>query len=312
MSSDSEPSGRAGALYGRAPAPRVALPQRGVAVGFAWSGAQGAGNQILAAKIELAPDRAKLLGITRPFQDSPGREHVRDRFQNWLTEETRWAEGRIVVGIDFPFSLAETHLRQLGLLRQALRGPGALGRGLQERFLPPGRDFTAGADAFRDELGKERTRLTDCYRAVPFTPTHGRMFRQTFFGLCTLAQVEAIFPPWDPPDSGRPILVEVLPSHVARALCGTGVYRDDARDGINRESVRASILRTLRGAAKLEFEMEQAAQVVEDERGTNLDAVLAAVAAAAAQGADFFGVPANVPRSEGWIYSVSDEPWRGA
>jgi hypothetical protein len=40
--------------------------------------------------------------------------------------------------------------------------------------------------------------------------------------------------------------------------------------------------------------------------------VLAAVGAAAAAEAGFRGVPHNVPRSEGWIYSVRDEPWRDA
>jgi hypothetical protein len=56
--------------------------------------------------------------------------------------------------------------------------------------------------------------------------------------------------------------------------------------------------------------MEQAAQIVEDGHGDHLDAVLSAAAAAAAAGDDFQGVPSNVPRSEGWIHSVREEPWR--
>ena len=90
-------------------------------------------------------------------------------------------------------------------------------------------------------------------------------------------------------------------------MCG---YRDDDRDGTSRASTRAAILRTVRTAAKLEFEMEQAAQVVEDGRGDHLDAVLAATGAAAAWEDNFQGVPSNVPRSEGWIHSVREEPWR--
>jgi hypothetical protein len=70
------------------------------------------------------------------------------------------------------------------------------------------------------------------------------------------------------------------------------------------------MLRALRGAAKLEFEMEQAAEIVEDGRGDHLDAVLSATGAAAAWADDFQGVPSNVPRSEGWIHSVREEPWR--
>jgi hypothetical protein len=104
--------------------------------------------------------------------------------------------------------------------------------------------------------------------------------------------------------------VEVRPAHVARVLLGVCSYRDDDRDGVARASTRAGILRTLRAAAKVEFDMEQAAQIVEDARGDHLDAVLAATGVAAAWADGFNGVPSNVPRSEGWIYSVREEPWR--
>jgi hypothetical protein len=309
MANESESSTQPLSLYGRCPPPRVVMPQRGVAIGFCWSGAEGAGNQILAAEVECSPERAKLAKVWRPFQDSPGREHVVERFSDWMAEEAKWAEGRLTLGVDFALSLAETHLRQLGLLRQALRGPAALGQGLRERFLPPGADFSEAADSFRATLGRDRNRLADCYRATAQPPTGPRTYRGTFFGLVTLAQLDAAFPPWDSPQPGKPTVVEVHPAHVARVLCGTCSYRDD---DLNRSSIRAAVLRTLRNAAKLEFEMEQAAQIVEDGEGEALDAVLSAVAAAAAAEAAFYGVPANVPRSEGWIYSVREEPWRDA
>ena len=127
----------------------------------------------------------------------------------------------------------------------------------------------------------------------------------------TLARVsEVAFVPWDPPKAGRPAMVEVRPEHVARVLAGNCAYRDDARDGVQRASARAALLRIARTACGVEFEMEMAAKVVEDEKGFMLDAVLSAVAAAAAQESGFEGVPHNVPRSEGWIYSVREEPWR--
>jgi hypothetical protein len=298
------------AAYGRAPPPKVALPARGVVVGLRWSGIEGAGNQILAAKIECGPSRAKLTRLWRPFSDAPGRRDVEARFAGWLAEESRWAEGRIVLGVDFALSLAETHLRQLGLLRQALRGPAVLGRNLHERFVGEKGDYTEAAARFRDQLGRDRPRTTDCYRAEAQLPTSARAYRQTFFGLCTLAQVHAAFPPWDPPQPGKPAVVEVRPGHVARAVAGVCSYRDDDRDGVSRSATRAALLRTLRTASKLEFEMEQAAQIVEDGHGDHLDAVLAATGAAAAWAEDFQGVPSNVPRSEGWIHSVREEPWR--
>src|SRR5512138_2242794 len=179
--------GTSASVYGRAAAPKIALPTRGVVIGLRWSGVEGAGNQILAAKLECAADRARLSRLWRPFSDAPGRRDVVARFADWLAEEARWAEGKLVVGVDFALSLCETHLRQLGLLRQSLRGPAVLGRNLHERFVGQGGDFTEAAARFRDELGKDRTRVTDCYRAEPHPPSGARVYRQTFFGLCALA-----------------------------------------------------------------------------------------------------------------------------
>lgn len=302
--------GSSAAMYGRAPAPKLALSQRGVVIGLRWSGVEGAGNQILAAKIECGHERARLARIWRPFSDAPGRRDVAARFAGWLAEEARWAEGKLAVGVDFALSLSETHLRQLGLLRQAIRGPAVLGRNLHDRFVGQAGDFTEAATRFRDELGKDRPRVTDCYRAEPHAPASARAYRQTFFGLCSLAHAHAAFPPWDPPQAGKPTVVEVRPAHVARAMLGIRDYRDDDRDGVARASVRAGILRALRASAKLEFEMEQAAQIVEDGHGDHLDAILSATAAAAAWAEGFQGVPANAPRSEGWIHSIREEPWR--
>jgi hypothetical protein len=313
MASDNEAGGSGAAVWGRAPPPKVTLPHRGVALGLAWSGIEGAGNQIAAAKIECSKARPKLVQVWRPFQDAPGRRDVREQFPTWLVEEARWAEGRLVVALDFPFSLSETHLRQLGLLRQAIRGPASLGRGLEERFFPASSDFSEAAESFKGQLGKDRLRLADCYRAAPYPPSHMRLYRQTFFGLLVMARLSDVsFIPWDPPKAGKPSLVEARPEHVARVVSGTCAYRDDTRDGVNRSGVRAAMLRTLRAVSGLEFEMELAAKVVEDEKGFVLDAVLSAVAGAAAQEASFHGVPSNVPRSEGWIYSVREEPWRDA
>jgi len=295
--------------YGRCHPPKVKLPQRGIFLGFAWSGADDAGHRIVAAQVECEAERARLAKVWRPFQEVPGRHEVLDRFSDWVTEQARWAEGRLTIGLDVPFSLAETHLRQLGLLRQALRGPASLGKGLRERFQSLVTDVGSAADAFRAELGKDRPRLADCYRAVSQPPTAARNYRRTFFGLLALARLDAAFLPWDDPQPGKPTLVEVYPPHLPRALAGMCSYRDD--DGVARPSVRAAVLRTLRTAARLEFEMEQAAQIVEDGEGETLDAVLAAVAAAAAQEEGYQQVPHNVPRSEGWIYSVREEPWRG-
>lgn len=310
MAGDAETTGPASAVFGRSGPPKVVLPSRGTVIGLCWSGREGAGNQIVAAKVELEPERARLTRLWRPFTDAPGRRDVRERFAPWVAEEMKWAEGKLVLGVDFALSLAETHLRQLGLLRQALKGPDVLGKALEERFLTEAADFTEGSARLRDELGKDRSRVTDHYRAELYPPTSARTHRRTFFGLITLARLTAAVPPWDPPRPGLATVVEVRPHHVARTLCGVGPHRDDKRDGTSRSSTRATILRTLRAAARLEFDMELAAPMVQDVEGDHLDAVLAAVGAAAAWAQGFTGVPANVPRCEGWIHSIPEEPWR--
>lgn len=308
MADDQEPGG-ASAVFGRAQPPRLALPARGTFIGLAWSGVEGAGNKIVAASLDCERERARLARLWRPFGDAPGRRDVRSRFPAWLEEQLRWAEGRLVVGVDFPLSLPETHVRQLGLLRQALRGPAVLGKHLEERFLGETGDFSGAASRLRAELGRDQRRVTDCYRAEPLPPTAPRALRRTFFGLVTMARLDAAFVPWDPPRQSGATIVEVRPVHVARALCGRCDFRDDASAG-SRRSARANLLRVLRSAARIEFQMEQAAPIIEDGTGDHLAALLSAVGAAAAAADGFQGVPHDVPRCEGWIHSVREEPWR--
>jgi len=309
VADEQEQGGAASAVFGRAPPPRVTLPGRGTFIGLAWSGVEGAGNKIVAASLECERERVRLARLWRPFSDAPGRRDVRARFAAWLEEQVRWAEGRLVVGVDFPLSLPETHVRQLGLLRQALRGPAVLGKHLEERFLGETGDLSGGAARLRAELGRDQRRLTDCYRAEPVSPTAARALRRTFFGLVTMARLDAAFVPWEPPRPSGATIVEVRPLHVARVLCGRCDLRDEAGGG-SRRSARTTVLRVLRSAARIEFQMEQAAPIVEDGSGDHLSALLAAVGAAAAAADGFAGVPHDVPRCEGWIYSVREEPWR--
>ncbi|HET8732487.1 MAG TPA: DUF429 domain-containing protein [Anaeromyxobacteraceae bacterium] len=302
------PSDSASASPGRCPPPRVKLPERGTALGVAWSAGQGAGGLIVAARIACEPDRARLTRVFRPFEQSPSRRAVIERAPGWLAEEARLAEGRLVVGVDFPLSLAETHLRQLGVLRQAISGPAALGKALAERYVAPGADVGPAVEVIRSEIGREQPRVTECYRAAQPPPGRGVALRRALFGILAVAGTGAPVLPWDEPEAGQPTIVEVHPPHVTRALAGVCGYRDD--DGKGRPAVRASLLRALRNAARLRFEMEDAAEIVGDGTGASLDAVLAAVAAASAAQGGFQQIPHDVPRSEGWIYSIPDEPWR--
>jgi hypothetical protein len=284
------------------------MPERGTFVGVAWSAAQGAGNQIVAARIQCEPERARLSRLWRPFQESPTRRGVIERMAGWLAEESRAADRRLTVGFDFPLSLAETHLRQLGVLRQAISGPAALGRALSERYLPAGADVGAAADAVRAEIRRDHPRSTDCYRAVVPLPGRATTLRRALLGVVALSGADVSFLPWDEPVAGKTRVIEVHPPHLPRVLAGICGYRDG--EGQGRPALRAAVLRTLRSAVRLRFEMEEAAEIVGDGTGATLDAVLGAVAAASASQGNFHQVPHDVPRSEGWIYSVPEEPWR--
>jgi hypothetical protein len=233
---------------------------------------------------------------------------VIERMAGWLAEESRAADRRLTVGFDFPLSLAETHLRQLGVLRQAISGPAALGRALSERYLPAGADVGAAADAVRAEIRRDHPRSTDCYRAVVPLPGRATTLRRALLGVVALSGADVSFLPWDEPVAGKTRVIEVHPPHLPRVLAGICGYRDG--EGQGRPALRAAVLRTLRSAVRLRFEMEEAAEIVGDGTGATLDAVLGAVAAASASQGNFHQVPHDVPRSEGWIYSVPEEPWR--
>ncbi|HET8723771.1 MAG TPA: DUF429 domain-containing protein [Anaeromyxobacteraceae bacterium] len=294
---------------GRCPPPKVKMPEKGNFLGVAWTGAQGAGSQIVAARLACEPDRVRLVRLWKPFLDAPSRRGVIERLPAFLDGEVRSADRRLTVGVDFPLALAETTLRQLGLYRQAIAGPRALGKALAERYLPPGVDLGTGAEAVRAEIGRDRSRVTECYRAVAPPAGRNARLRRALLGIVGIAGLDVDVLPWDQPRAGRPAVVEVHPPHLPRALAGICGYRDGEGEG--RPALRAAILRTLRSAARVRFEMEDAAELVGDGTGATLDALLAAVAAASARQGAFRQVPHDAPLCEGWIYSIPEEPWRG-
>ena len=229
-----------------------------IALGVDWSGGRAARRKIWAARIDV--EERVLLGLWRPFGDCRGPEDVAAAVPRWLGQEPF-----DVAGFDFCFGLASAQLQRLDL---PLDGPAALGRALTARF----RD----ADDFKRAVGRERKRVTDLARRTTFAPTNLRMYRQTYWGLRTLADVDAPIPPWS---FGHRPVVEVFPRHVRRALgldLGLRIGADD----------RAAIER--------------------DRDGDALDAVLAAVAAGAAHSHGFAGAPSDAASSgEGWIYSLN-------
>jgi hypothetical protein len=263
------------------PTQPIALPESGSALGVDWSGSAEAGKKVWAAGIAFDQHGARLDRLWRPFigLDAAG---VAGRFAAWLA-----AEGSDVAGLDFCFGLAAGHAVP-GL---PVGGPTALGPWVA-RF--------AGPVEFKAALGQERKRETDRLRRSPFAPTNLRMFRQTYWGLRALAGVGLPILPWS--GAAPRAVVEVLPAHVVSALCPGCRYKGRTPQAT---AERQRLLAALAGACRLGVPQQDEQAILGDAEGDALDAVLAAVAAAAAWHGGYAGVPSNAASSgEGWIYSV--------
>ena len=118
------------------------------------------------------------------------------------------------------------------------------------------------------------------------------MYKQTYWGLCALGGLARTTPPWG---NGARAVVEVLPRDVGLKLGAPAkVTGDDRRRGI------AALERI-----GISFDRIDRQVIVDDPEGDALDAVYAAVAAAAARAEGFSGAMEDSASSgEGWIYSV--------
>lgn len=268
------------------PSPQVTTDpsKEGVAIGVDWSGAANAGKKIWAVRLLLREAGAELENLGRPFRGKRAPE-VAAGFADWLTEQEF-----DVAGLDFCFGLAEDQFDdEEGMPRT---GPGDLGQWLAEHYSEP--------DSFKLGVGAERKRHTDRDRKSPFAPTNLRMYRQTYWGLRSLSNLRDPILPWG--KSGKRVVIEVLPAHVAGRLCRGCTYKGrstEAREG------RLRLLAAARATFGLVVKEADAATIRDDPEGDALDAVLAALGAAAARANDYAGAPRNsASTGEGWIYSV--------
>ena len=253
-----------------------------VALGVDWSGGKSAHRKIWAARLACHGDRAELQALFRPFTERLSRpfgnstiDRIADDFEPWLA-----GADFDVAGLDFCFGLAAAHMHHLQL---PTSGPRNLGQALK---------LIDGPDIFRLKVGKELRRETDRDRRSPFCPTNLRMYRQTFWGLRALSKIDLPIPPWE---SGDGAVVEVLPADVARHL--------DLPSKLSREGRESGVA----ALDKLGIAIRESDQILiaQDREGDALDAVLAAVAAAAARENGFAGAPESCAMNgEGWIYSL--------
>ena len=247
-------------------------------LGVDWSGAQRAGDN------GADGERPQLVSLERPFPGAAPIE-VAEQFSAWLDEQEF-----SVAGLDFCFGVSQNHVREVPG-RQG--GPAEVGARVGDNFATP--------EDFKRALGPEQRRTTDRQRNAPFAPTNLRMFRQTYWGLRSLAGLQTPILPWGL-RTAKKVVIEVLPAHVASAICPGCRYKGPTE-------IAAAGRRQLVQAIAEEFGLHAAdhqGTLQNDAEGDALDAVLAALAARAAFATGFEIDDEHVDNAvaEGWIYSV--------
>ncbi|MCA9904040.1 MAG: DUF429 domain-containing protein [Anaerolineae bacterium] len=198
-----------------------------------------------------------------------------------------------VFGLDFPFSLPDSHLDAPSWL--------AFARSFDIRY-PTAEDF------YRRHGGKgnEQRRITDQRARPPFAPANLRMYRQTYYGigdlLAPLALTgQACVLPMMKAEPDKPWLIETCPAVILRDLeLRLTNYKKHGDTGRDRRVLILEGLERL-GVRFADASLKQ--RLIANSRGDALDSVVAALGAARAlQSGTLAEADDPVIRREGWIY----------
>ena len=231
--------------------------------------------------------------------------HEIEKLQSFSEFEALLARpGPWIGGFDFPFSLPRELVRDLGWP--------ARWRGLVRHCASMSRQaFRVELDAYRNTrpFGSRYVhRATDlpAGSSSPMklvNPPVALMFQE---GAPRLAASGVEVPALAKGDAGR-VALEAYPGLLVRKQLGVREsYKSDTRSEHTeaRAAARHCILRELKSGRPLGIRLGTKLDLVTDGSGDTLDAVICAVQAAWAAGKPGFGLPARVPRSEGWIVSA--------
>ena len=289
------------AAPGRCPAPKVPMPERGTFVGSPGA-ARGGGQPDCGRQAGVRAGTGPPGRLWRPFQHAPGRRDVLERLRRLARRGAALGRGAAGGRRRLPVRLAETHLRQLGLLRQASARAGRAGaRALEERFLAEtGATSPRRPTRCAPSWGGTSPRSTDCYRAEAAAhPSHARC-----------AAPSSGWWPWPgstPPSSpgtrreaGGPPSSRCGRRTWPGSLAGPAPPRRRARRGRRRRR-GPPCCAPARAPPASSSRWSRPPPSSRTGPGHHLDALLAAVGAAAAAPDGFQGVPHDVPRCEGWI-----------
>jgi hypothetical protein len=263
--------------------------------GVDFSGAKDAGRKIWVAEGVVHGEALRINACHRG-DELPGSGKGRDACLAALTDFIR-DRGESVFGLDFPFGLPESLVREEDWEPFILAFP--------DRFRSP--------DAFREACrgaadGKELKRTTDRDARTPFSPYNIRLYRQTYYGIRDLLHPlvrdgAAAVLPMQEPLPGRAWLLEICPASTLRRRA---LYQRSYKGGESeKRAARVEIIETLEGEGELVISGRGVRyDLIENPGGDALDSAIAALAVAKAiRDPAFPGHDPGDPYSvEGYVY----------
>jgi len=268
--------------------PESKCPRR--VIGIDFSGAADAGRRVWIAELSAAAHGLTLVRCDRGDRwlgVAPAREPFLAGLAAWLVKQ-----GPGVIGLDTAFSLPA------GVLDRPWAG---FVESIAARF--------ADARAMRVWCserggGRELKRVTDRVARTPFSPYNLRMASQTFHGMRDVLGPAAVrggagalgLAPAQP---GRPMLAEVCPASLLKAVGGYG--RPYKGRTATHADARRAIVRLMRSRLGLTLDRADRAVLISEPGGDALDAVLCGIAAAGI-GPDAAASLPGEAAAEGWVF----------
>lgn len=280
--------------------------------------------QLVGCDFSSSPSRRKPIMLARGEWDAQNPQNPQSRairllalesfetlpaFAAWLTQAGAW-----VGGFDLPFGLPRELVVAQGWPMQwqpCMRHYASLSRAeIRDRFA----DFCA----HRPAGGKFAHRVTD--GPAGSSPSMKWVNPPVAFmmhaGVPLLLDAGVHLPGLHAGDSGR-VALEAYPGWIARQLVGRSSYKSDdrSRQTPERSAARQHLVEAIErplamlGGLRVRLTQPQRAQLVEDARGDNVDAVLCMLAAGWAHGRylagdALYGLPPGMDPLEGWIAGV--------
>lgn len=257
-----------------------------------------------------APRRAKPITAARcGFDGAILRLREIERLQDFAAFDRLLARpGPWLGGFDFPFGLPAELVRDLDWPRDWRRLVSWCARLTRTEWRRILDDYRAARPAGFKYLHRRTDLPAGSSSPMKLVnPPVALMFHE---GAPRLAAAGVDIPGLSRGDRSR-IALETYPGLLARALVGRTPYKNDApsKQTPQRAAARKAIVAALaRGTQALGIRVRMTPtlewELLEDATGDSLDAVLCAVQAAWAAGRPKYGLPARIPRGEGWIVSA--------